>query len=151
MREIKLCGVLMRVARRLRFASAKIKTNTRTCEISRCRYRASSRFAEINVKRAQLPAGIVKRTHWSDESKQHVRWLCAIGASRFNDLIELMTVGSTILRGRPGQTKTWDVLRKLIHVRAARWWSAGGRRRRLISHEIRRHALRELLPFTSLP
>jgi len=28
-----------------------------------------------------------------------------------------MTVESTILRGRPGQTKTWHVLRKLIHVR----------------------------------
>jgi len=28
-----------------------------TCEISGRGYRASSRFAEINVKRAQLPAG----------------------------------------------------------------------------------------------
>jgi len=46
----------MRKSRR-HFASAKIKTSTRTCEISGRGYRASSRFAEINVKRAQLPAG----------------------------------------------------------------------------------------------
>lgn len=99
-----------------------------TCEIFWCRYRASSRFAEINVKRAQLPPGIARRVA-AQIRREHVRWLRSIDASRFNDLIELMTVRSTMLRGRPGQTKTWDVLRKLIHVRAAARWSAGGYRR----------------------